>query len=416
MADSDPFVIVGAGMAGGNAAVTLREEGHRDRVLLIGAEPGVPFGRPPLSKTYLRGEGGLDGWYVRPAGWYAEHDVELLTGTTVASVDAAAGQVLLESGEVVPYRALLLATGGRNRSLDVPGARLPGVHQLRTVAEADAIRREVRAGGHAVVAGMGFIGCEVAASLRQMGMRVTAVARGGVPLGAVLGAEVGAALAAIHAEEGVEIRAHDGVVAFEGGDRLEAAVTAAGARVACDLAIVAVGIEPVVPAVLGAVLAVDNGIVVDERCRTSVPGVYAAGDVANHLHPLFGRIRVEHYNHAEKHGRAAAMSMLGRGEPYGYMHTFWSDQYAHKIEYAGHAERWDRFVVRGSLEERRFLGFYLRAGAVSAVVGVDRGGDPELEEDSEMAAGARLVAEGGQVSEDALADESADLRSLIAAG
>ncbi len=323
--------------------------------------------------------------------------------------------MLLDSGEVVPYQALLLATGGRNRQLEVSGARLPGVHQLRTIAECDAIRREVRAGGHAVVVGMGFIGCEVAASLRQMGMRVTAVVRDGAPLGAVLGPEVGAVLGAIHTEEGVEIRGHDQVVGFEGSDHVERAVTAGGARIPCDLAVVAVGIEPVVPPVQGAGLAVLGGIVVDELCRTGVPGVYAAGDVASHLHPLFGRIRVEHYNHAEKHGRAAARSMLGGTDPYGYLHTFWSDQYAHKLEYAGHVERWDRFVVRGSLQERRFLGFYLQAGVVRAAVGFDRGGDPELEEDSEMAAAARLIAERAEVPADALGDESVELRSLAAA-
>jgi 3-phenylpropionate/trans-cinnamate dioxygenase ferredoxin reductase component len=409
------MVVVGAGLAGGNATVTLREEGYRGRVVLVGDEPGVPFGRPPLSKTYLRGEEGLDGWYVRPPGWYEEHDVEVLAGERVATVDAGVRRVVLESGQAVPYEALLLATGGRNRALPVPGAGLPGIRQLRTMAEADALRAAAAAGGHAVVVGMGFIGCEVAASLRQLGMRVTALLRESVPLRRVLGPEVGSVVAAIHQEEGVELRTGDQAAAFEGDGRLERVVTATGARVPCDLAVLGVGIEPVVPPVTGAELATwGGGIAVDELCRTSVPDVYAAGDVASHLHPLFGRVRVEHYNNAEKHGRAAARSMLGRGEPYAYLHTFWSDQYRHKLEYAGHAGRWDGFALRGSLEERRFLAFYLEAGFVRAAAGWDRGGDPELEEDSEMAAAARLIAARARLPAEVLADESVDLRSLPA--
>jgi 3-phenylpropionate/trans-cinnamate dioxygenase ferredoxin reductase component len=409
-----PLVIVGAGLTGGNAAVTLREEGHRGRVVLIGDEPGMPFGRPPLSKTYLRGEEGLHGWYVRPAGWYAERDVEVLGGERVATVDAAAREVVLESGGAVPYEALLLATGGRNRSPGVPGAGLPGVHQLRTVAEADAIRAAASPGGRAVVVGMGFIGCEVAASLRQLGMRVTAILRDDIPLKAVLGPDVGSVVTAIHEQEGVELRTRDRAVAFEGDGRLERVVTAAGARLPCDLAVVGIGIEPVFPAVTGAELATwGGGIAVDELCRTSVPDVYAAGDVASHLHPLFGRVRVEHYNNAEKHGRAAARSMLGSDEPSAYLHTFWSDQYRHKLEYAGHAASWDGFTLRGSLEERRFLAFYLEAGVLRAAAGFDRGGDPELEADSEMAAAARLIAARARVPAAVLADESVGLGSLL---
>ncbi len=411
MAVQRPIVIVGAGLAGGSAAVALREEGYRGGLRLVGREPGVPFGRPPLSKTYLRGEEELHGWFVKPPGWYPEHDVDL-TSASVVSLDPAAREVRLDSGQVLPYEALLLATGGRNRSLDVPGSRLAGVHQLRTVAECDAIRRQARPGARAVVVGLGFIGCEVAASLRQLGVRVTAILRSGLPLGQVLGKEVGKVMAAVHREEGVEIRTDDQVVAFEGAGGLERVITAKGARLPCELAVVAVGIEPDLHVAESAGLEVDNGILVDALCRTSLPGIYAAGDVANHLHPLFGRIRVEHYNNAEKQGRAAGRILAGRVEPYDYLHTFWSDQYSHKLEYVGHARKWDRFVIRGSLDERRFLGFYLQAGVVRAAVGFDRGGDPELEEQSEMAAAGRLVASGVKVRADRLADEALDLWSL----
>ncbi|TMC88800.1 MAG: hypothetical protein E6J10_02410, partial [Chloroflexi bacterium] len=171
-------VIVGAGLAGGNAAVTLREEGWRGRIVLLGAEPSIPFGRPPLSKTYLRGEEDLTAWYVKPADWYGEHDVELRTGSTVRQVDTALKQLRLASGETVDYDKLVLCTGGRNRNLAVPGASLPGIYQLRTLAQCDAIRQVARPGARAVVVGMSFIGSEVAASLRQMGLEVTAVLPG----------------------------------------------------------------------------------------------------------------------------------------------------------------------------------------------------------------------------------------------
>src|SRR5580658_2040734 len=187
-----PIVIIGGGMAGGNAAATLRDEGFTGPVVLISGEPGVPFGRPPLSKTYLRSEEKLDGWYVRPAGWYADHDVELRNGPTVAAVDPGAHTVTLDSGEELGYQKVLIATGGRNRRLSIPGADLPGIHYLRTVAECDAIKREAVRGRRAVVGGRGFIGCEVAASFSQLGVRVTAVFPGRDPLERVLGGQVGA--------------------------------------------------------------------------------------------------------------------------------------------------------------------------------------------------------------------------------
>ena len=410
------IVIVGGGVAGGNAAATLREEGFRGRVVIVSDEPGVPFGRPPLSKTYLRSEEDLSAWYVRPAGWGAEHDVELLGGSSVAAIDAAAHTVTLGSGAELGYQQILIATGGRNRRLAVPGADLPGIHYLRTVAECDAIKREAAPGRRAVIVGMGFIGCEVAASLTQLGVQVTAVFPGRAPLERVLGPQVGALIGAIHRENGVELLAGEQVTGFAGTERPEAVVTAAGRRVACDFAVAGVGIAPVVPAFAGAAITVQNGILADELCRTSAADVYAAGDVANQLHPLFGRIRVEHFNNAEKQGAAAARSMLGSTTPYGYVHSFWSDQYEHKIEYVGHADRWDDFVVRGSLEEGRLLGFYLCDGLVQAAMGLDRGGDPELDLDGEMAAAARLVAERARPPRDVLADERTDLWSLTNRG
>jgi len=407
-----PVVIVGGGIAGGNAAVTLRQEGYRGPVVLISREPGVPFGRPPLSKTYLRSEEDLDGWFVKPASWYEENDVERPGQASVLSVDAAAHTVLLDSGRELAYQKLLIATGGQNRRLKIPGADLPGLHYLRRVTDCDAIKREARPGRNAVVVGMGFIGCEVAASLTQLGVHVTTVFPGKAPLEKVLGEEVGAVIGANHRAKGVELLAGEQIAAFEGAGRVETAVTASGIRVPCDFAVAGVGIVPDVPAMTGTSLAQDNGLLVDELCQASAPDVYAAGDVANILHPLFGRVRVEHYNNAEKQGAAAARSMLGSAAPYDYIYSFWSDQYDHKLEYVGYVTKWDEFVVRGSLQEGRLVGFYLVNGVVRAAAGLDRGGDPELDHEGEMAAAARLVADQAQPAPGLLADEQVDLWSL----
>ena len=405
-------MIVGGGVAGGNAAATLREEGYRDRVVIISQEPGVPFGRPPLSKTYLRSEEDLEGWYVRPVGWYQEHGVQLLGGSRAVAVDAAAHTVVLDSGRELSYRKVLIATGGRNRRLEVPGGELPGIHYLRTVAECDAIKAEAVANRRAVVVGMGFIGCEVAASLTQLGVRVTTIFPGEVPLKKVLGAEVGVAIGAFHRANGVELLAGEQIAAFEGNGRVETAVTTSGIRLPCDFAVAGIGITPDVPAIFGAEAKQENGLLTDELCRTTAPDVWAAGDVANQLHPLFGRVRVEHYNNGEKQGSAAARSMLGSTAPYDYVHSFWSDQYEHKLEYVGHAATWDDFVVRGSIDEDKLIGFYLAGGVLRAAVGLDRGGDPELDLDGEMAACARLVARRARPARDLLSDERADLCSL----
>jgi len=405
------IVIVGTGLAGGNAAKALRQEGYAGELTMIGDEPGVPFGRPPLSKTYLRGEETLDGWLVAPPDWYASHDVDFRRDT-VERIDVGSRRVELRSGESLAYTQLLIATGGRNRKPDIPGADLGGIHQLRTQAESDAIKRDARPGARAVVVGMGFIGSEVAASLRQLGVAVTAVLPGEAPLDTVLGPEMGAVMAGIHRDHGVELIAHDQVVRFEGDRHVERAITKGGRTIACDFAVVAVGIRPDVEVLHDTGVAIDNGVLVDAMCRTNVPDVYAAGDVANIEHPMFGRVRVEHYNNAEKQGAFAGRSMLRGDQPFDYLYTFWSDQYEHKLEYAGHVRTWDQFVVRGSVDDRKLVGFYLVDGVVRAAVGLDRGGDPELEPESELAKAAGLIARGARPSPQDLADDDKDLARL----
>jgi 3-phenylpropionate/trans-cinnamate dioxygenase ferredoxin reductase component len=357
--------------------VTLREEGYEGRVVLVGEELHLPYERPPLSKEYRRGEVAFEQALVRAFDFYAEHDIETRLGVRAVRLDPAARIVELADGERLEYEKVLIATGARNRRPDIAGLALEGVFDLRTVDDADRIRAEARPGRKAVVVGMGFIGSEVAASLRQLEVEVAVVAPGSAPLERLLGEEVGGVLAEIHREKGVELLFGDSVDAFEGSNRVErVVVTRAGRTIECDFAVIGVGVEPAVELAAATGVELDNGIVVDEYCRTSVEGVYAAGDVANHYHPVFERrIRVEHWDNALKHGPAAARNMLGKDEPYEDIPWFWSDQYDTNLQYAGFHTSWDELVVRGSLEERSFVAFYCTAGRVLAAVAVNRGKD-----------------------------------------
>jgi len=407
------IVIVGGSLAGATAAATLRDEGFDGEVALIGAEPQLPYHRPPLSKGYLRQEESFDAQLVKPAGYYAEHRIELKLGARATAIDAKQKFVELERGERVAYDRLLVATGGRNRTLAVPGADLERVFQLRTVEDCDRIRGAIRRGGRAVVMGLGFIGSEVSASLRQLGLEVAAVEGARVPLARVLGEEVGQVLADIHREKGVELVLEDSVAAFEGAGRLERVRTGKGRVLACDLVVAGIGIVPNTELLATAGAQVDNGVLVDAQCRTSLPDVFAAGDVTNHLHPLFGRLRVEHWNNGYQQGRAAARSLLGGAQPYDYVHSFWSDQYEHLVEYVGFAAGWDRLVFRGRPESRKFLGFYLKDGIVRAVVGLNRGGDPEDPTgDGELKAAVGLIRNRAVIDPAKLSDEDVDLRRL----
>ncbi len=410
------IVIVGASLSGGTAAASLREGGFDGEIHLLGEESHLPYNRPPLSKGYLRGEERFADQLVHPEGTYAERDITLRLGRRAIGIDPQRKIVRLNGGAEIPYDRLLVTTGGRNRSLSVPGADLQGIFQLRTVEDCDRIRAAARPGSHAVVIGLGFIGSEVTASLRQLGVEVVAVEGHPVPLARVLGKEVGAVLADIHREKGVELILEDSVAAFEGAGTVERVRTKKGRMLECGLVIAGIGIAPNSELLAAAGAAVDNGVLVDERCRTSLPDVYAAGDVANHLHPIFGRLRVEHWNNGQHQGRAAARSMLGVAEPYAYVHSFWSDQYEHVIEYVGFAADWDRLVFRGRPQGRKFLGFYMKNGIVRAAVGLNRGGDPEdPKPDGELRAAASLIRGRVPVDPVTLANEDMDLPRLSGA-
>jgi len=399
-------VIVGASLTGATAAATLRDEGFDGRVVLVGAEPVPPYERPPLSKEFLRGEQPFEEQYVREEAWYADHEVETRFGARAVQIDVAGREVVLAGGERIAHDALLVATGSRNRRLDVPGASLPGVSDLRTVADAQRIKEAASAGARILCVGMGFIGAEVAASMRMLGHDVTVVEVFETTLYRVLGREIGRALEGIHRDHGVRMLFNEAVASFEGDGRLESVLTSGGKRIDADVAIVGVGTEPSVELMAGTGLDQGGGIPVGPALETSVPGVYAAGDVARHDHPVFGPIRVEHFDNAIKTGEAAARNMLGAGAVFDDPHWFWSDQYDSQVQMAGFAATWDRMVVRGSIEDRSFCAFLLdEAGIVRSTVSLD------WKRDVRRSFG--LIS--AQVAPDpaALADPDVDLRTLV---
>ncbi len=400
------FVIVGASLAGATAAATLRGEGFDGRIALIGAEPLAPYERPPLSKEYLRGEQPLEDAFVRPPEWYAEQEIDARFGTRAVQIDVREREVVLAGGERIAFDRLLMATGSRNRSLDAPGAGLPGVFDLRHADDADRIKEAVGQGARVVCVGMGFIGAEVAASLRMLGNDVTVVEIFETTLYRILGPAIGRVLEAVHRDHGVKMLFNEAVASFEGDGRLEAVVTSGGRRIDADVAIVGVGTEPAVELMAGTGLDQGGGIPVGPTLETEVRGVFAAGDVARQEHPLFGPIRVEHYDNAIKMGETAARNMLGAETVFGDPHWFWSDQYESEVQTAGIAPTWDWMVVRGSLEERSFCAFLLDGdGVLRSTVSLD------WKQDVRRSFG--LIA--AQVAPDptALEDPDVDLRTLV---
>jgi 3-phenylpropionate/trans-cinnamate dioxygenase ferredoxin reductase component len=367
------YVVIGAGIAGATAAVTLRDHSAQNTIALIGAEPDAPYERPLLSKGYLRGDVAFGATLVLPTAYYAEHGIETHFGVRARRIDTSDSFVELEDDRRMPFDALLIATGARNRRPSIPGSDLDGVMALSTARDAGRIKTAMAAGQLAVVVGMGFIGSEVAASLRQKGIGVVAIDRSRTPLFRVLGPAVGEAMAELHRAHGVQMIFEDAVAAFEGTRHVSTVVTQKGLRIDCDFVVVGAGVEPATEVLSGSGVQLDNGVLVDEYCETNVPGIFAAGDVANHYQRDLGRhIRVEHWHNAFKQGAAAARNMLGMKLPYDELPWFWSDQYDSNLQYAGFHTTWDEVVVRGRLESGSFLACYVKDGRIDAAVALNR--------------------------------------------
>jgi 3-phenylpropionate/trans-cinnamate dioxygenase ferredoxin reductase subunit len=408
LADDQTFVIVGASLAGGSAAATLRDEGFGGRLVLIGDESVPPYERPGLSKGYLRGEESLEDLFVREADHWEAHGVEARFGERVHRVDPRAGEVALTGGQTITFDRALVATGVRNRRLDVPGIGLDGICSLRTVADSDAIKARAASATKIVVVGMGFIGAEVTASLRTLGKDVTVVEIFETALYRILGGAIGRVLEAIHRDHGAEMFFGDTVERFEGEGQVERVVTRGGRVIDADLVVVGVGTEPNAEVMHGEGLASNGGIAVDAALQTSYPRVFSAGDVATHDHPLFGRVRVEHFDNAVKMGAHVARSMLGDPQPFADPHWFWSDQYGSQIQMGG-VFLTDRMVLRGSLEERSFCAFFLGDdGVLRASISLDWPRDCRRS--------LALIGAGAVVDPTALADPEVDLRTLMPSG
>lgn len=406
--DASPaLVVIGAGLAGAKAAEAARAAGHPGPIVLVGDEPGVPYERPPLSKEVLRGEVDLAETHVHPDGFYDDHDIELVTDPAV-DLDLVARAVRLASGRELGFGALVMATGAAPRRLPVIGGDLDGVHLLRTGEDAIRLSEAIRSATRVAVVGAGWIGTEVAASARQMGAEVVLIDPAPVPLHRVVGAEIGAAFASLHADHGVVLRLGLGVRELLGSGSVDGVALENGKVEPADVVVIGVGVTPRIELAERAGLRIENGVVVDEHLETSVPGVFAAGDIANAYHPHYGRhLRVEHWANALHQGATAGRNAAGHRDAYTRLPYFYSDQYDLGLEYVGHGSAEDDLVIRGDIDARRFVAFWLRDGIVTAAMSVNVW---EVIEDLKS-----VVASGQRIDPARLADADLPLPELVPA-
>jgi 3-phenylpropionate/trans-cinnamate dioxygenase ferredoxin reductase component len=408
------FVIVGASLAGAKAAQTLREEGFTGRIVLIGAEAERPYERPPLSKGYLLGNGNRAGLYVHDEGWYRENSVELRLGQRVTRLNPAEHQVEIAGGARLGYSKLLLATGASPRRLNLPGADLGGVHYLRRLEDSERLREAIRGGARVVIVGAGWIGLETAAAAREYDCEVTVIEPQPAPLHAALGpgaggSVIGGFFAQVHRQHGVDVQLGTAVTEFRGTDHVVAVTTDDGNQIPADVVIVGVGVQPNTELAGAATLPIDNGVLVNAALRTDDPDIYAAGDVANAVNPLYqARIRVEHWANALYGGPAAARSMLGQQVSYDQVPYFFTDQYDVGMEFAGWFAPggYDMLVTRGDLEARAFYAFWLAGDRVVAGMHVNQW-------DQGIAPVQDLIRSGTPVDHHRLADPALPLTALL---
>ena len=401
------IVVLGGGLAGHSAAETLRNEGFEGELTIVEAEPVVPYDRTVLSKAVLQGSRSADSASFRSPEHYENLRITLELDQTVTDVDLRARELTTNHGRRFSYDKLLIATGTSPLRLPVPGADLPGVHYLRTVADAEALRRDLDMAQQVAVIGAGFIGAEVAASARSLQKGVCLVDLLDAPMAGALGREVGDIFATIHESHGVALRMRSRVLELRGHQRVEEIVLSDGTALACDLAVIGIGVRPVTDLFVGTDLDISNGVRVSEACESNLPGVFAAGDVANWWHPRLGQhLRVEHFNNAAEQGVAAAKAMLGQPVSYSPVPYFWSDQYDVNLQYAGHAGPNAEVVLRRYPERNAVTAFYLRDSCVEAVAAINRGRD--------IRPSRRLIESRQTVDRDVLADPDQDLRSILA--
>jgi 3-phenylpropionate/trans-cinnamate dioxygenase ferredoxin reductase component len=406
-------LLIGGGMAAAHCAAEVRKRGGEQSILMVGREPDPPYERPPLSKEYMRGESEREDAYVNGADWYEDNDVELLSGTSVMSVDLGARTAKLQTKEEVGFSKALFATGARVNILHhLEGAQLDGIHYLRVLGNSDAIREEAAEAEHVVLIGGSYIASEVAASLTAKGTRCTMVMLEDVALSRSFGEEVGRYFHEILASNGVDLVTGEELEAFLGEGRVRAIRTKSGREVEGDVVVVGAGVHPDTMLAERAGLDVDNGILCDTKLETSAEGIFAAGDVCSYDSVVHGRrLRIEHWDVALQQGQHAGRVLLGEAEPYRVVPYFFSDLADWtSLEYVGPAERWDEVVWRGDRDAGEFSAWYLDAGKLAAALSVGRSED--------LAHARRLIESGADVSadRDALADADSDLDEIGSQG
>ena len=400
------IVIVGGGQAAAQAILTLRQKKFDGRITLVGEEDLPPYQRPPLSKKYLAGELDRERLFLRPRSFYEKNGVELRLGVRAEELNPDSRRVRLDDGRTLEYDGLLLATGSRVRRLKIPGSDLPGIHYVRDVADVDAITESVEPGKRLVVVGAGYIGLEVSAVAVTRGLEVTVLEAVDRVMARVVCPEVSQFYFDYHTRSGVDIRCGTMIGGFIGDERVEAVATADGEQIPCDLAIVGIGIEPVVELASSAGLTCENGIRVDEYARTDDEPIVAAGDCTNHPSRLYGRrIRLESVQNAIDQAKVAAVSLLGDDQPYDTVPWFWSDQYNLKLQIAGLSQHHDQVVLRGDPDANGFAAFYLGDGNLLAVDAVN---SPK-----EFMLGKRLIMQRAAPAPERLADPQTDLMALL---
>jgi len=398
------FVIVGASHASVQAIDTLRRQGHDGPIVLVGDEPHLPYNRPPLTKKFLSGELEREHLLLRSPGFYEQARVDTRLGVRVTAIDCGARRLRLGDGDEISYDKLLLSVGSRPRLLDTPGRDLDGIHFLRTIADVEAIRADLRDARRLVVVGAGYVGLEAAASARHLGLEVTVLEMADRPLNRVVAPQLSEFYLQRHQREGVQVHCNASVTAFEGDGRVRAVVCGDQAYPA-DIVIVGVGILPDVILAASAGISCDNGVWVDERCQTSDPHVWAAGDCTNHPSVRYGRrVRLESVDNAVEQGRVAATNMCGGQARHEHVPWFWSDQYDVKLQIAGLSEGYDTALLRGDSQSGSFALYYLALGELLAVDAVNSPRD--------FMTGKRWIAEHKHPDPARLADPTCDLKSI----
>ncbi len=402
---TERVVIAGAGHAAGQLIASLKQQKFAGQIVLVGDEPFLPYQRPPLSKKFLAGDLPAERLYVKPATFYDDPQIEVRLETTIAAIDRNANRLTTGGGDDIPYDKLVLALGSRVRRLAVEGADLAGLHYLRSIADVEKIRAELSAAKRAVIVGAGYIGLEVAAVARQQGLDVTVVEMADRVMSRVVSAEISDFYQIEHAAHGVKLRLSTGTAAFRGTGRVATVETIDGEQIPADVVVVGVGVVPNTELAEAAGLAVDDGILVDDRCQSSDADIYSVGDCTRHPNSIYQRhLRLESVHNALEQAKTAAANICGQEKQYSQVPWFWSDQYDLKLQIAGLSDGYDDVVIRGNPAERSFACLYLKDGRLIATDAVNA--------PREFVQSKALIAAQAKIDRDRLADTGLELKEL----